>query len=266
MSLDFRNIRGVITDVDGVLWRGDEPIAGAAELIAFLQGRNIPFALATNNSNKSPEDYQSKLAALKLGNLEVDQIVTSGRATASYIKQRYPAGSRVHVLGGDGLRLLLQRAGMQLTDDLPCAVVAVGIDFTLSYEKVKRASSLIRGGADFIGTNADATFPMPDGPAPGAGSILAMVATAAGKKPLVIGKPNAAMYQAALEVIGTTPEETLMVGDRIDTDIAGAQALGLKGALVLTGVSTREEAEAAKPAPDIVIHSLNELIGQWRQA
>jgi len=266
VTLDFRKIRGVVMDVDGVLWRGDEPISGAAEFIAFLQSRGIPFALATNNSNKSPEDYQIKLEALKLGQLDVDQIVTSGRATASYMKQHYPAGTRIHVLGGDGLRLLMQRAGMILTDEPPCAAVVVGIDFSLNYEKVRKANALVRGGADFIGTNADATFPMPDGPAPGAGSILAMLATASGKKPVVIGKPNAAMYQAALDVIGTTADETLMVGDRIDTDIDGAQALGLKGALVLTGVSTRAEAEAAQRPPDIVINSLNELISQWQQA
>ncbi len=264
MTLDIQSIRGVIMDVDGVLWRGDEPIPGAAEFIAFLQSRNIPFALATNNSNKSPEDYQAKLTALKLGELSADQIVTSGKATASYMKQHYPAGTPVHVLGGDGLRLLMQRAGMALTDEQPCTAVVVGIDFTLSYDKVRRANTLIRGGADFVGTNADATFPMPDGPAPGAGSILALLATATGKKPVVIGKPNAAMYQAALDVIGTTPEETLMVGDRIDTDIAGAQAFGMKGALVLTGVSTRQEAESSVQPPDIMLDNLLALVSLWR--
>lgn len=264
MTLDFQSIRGVIMDVDGVLWRGDEPIPGAAEFITFLQSRNIPFALATNNSNKSPEDYQTKLAVLKLGELSADQIVTSGRATASYMKQHYPAGTPVHVLGGDGLRQLMQKAGMTLTDTEPCAAVVVGIDFTLTYDKARCASNLIRGGADFIGTNADATFPMPDGPAPGAGSILSLVATATGKKPMVIGKPNAAMYEAALDVIGTSASETLMVGDRIDTDIAGAQALGMKGALVLTGVSSREEAEKSPTPPDIVIANLSGLIAEMQ--
>lgn len=262
--MDFSHLRGVVMDVDGVLWAGDSALPGADRFIAFLQARGIPCALATNNSNKSPADYQAKLAALGIAQLEERMIVTSGRASAMYLAHHYPAGTPVHVLGGDGLRLLVQQAGMTLTDALPCRVVIVGIDFTLSYDKLRRADSLLRQGADFIGTNADASFPMSDGPAPGAGSILALLRTSTGREPVVIGKPSRAMYEAALEITGTPAAHTLMVGDRLDTDIAGAQALGMPGALVLTGVTTRAAADRDAVQADGIFDTLDALIAAWK--
>jgi 4-nitrophenyl phosphatase len=257
--MNFSAIDGLIMDMDGVLWRGDVPLPGMTELFAFLRARAIPFALATNNSSKSQLDYVNKLAGLGVTGIEERQIVTSGTATVDYLLSHYPAGTAVHVLGGDGLKRMIAAAGFPLSDQ--AGVVVAGIDTGLTYDKLKRAAYLIQAGADFIGTNDDVTFPMPDGLAPGAGSILAALQAATGRTPLVMGKPGAAMFEAALRVIGVAADRALMLGDRLNTDIIGAQRAGLKAALVLTGVSTRAEAEQA--APDAIYNDLHEFLDAW---
>lgn len=256
-------VRAVIFDMDGVLWRGSEVIPAAPPFLDFLRARGVPFALATNNSGQAPVDYEDKLQRLGLGQIPLEHIITSGVVTVRYLKAHLPPASRVHVVGGDGLRALVQQAGFVLADADVAAVVA-GIDRQFTYEKAWRAMRLIQGGALFIGTNPDTSFPMPDGPSPGAGSILAMLAAASGQQPLVMGKPAQHMFEAALEVLGTRPEETLMIGDRYDTDIAGAQAVGLQTALVLTGIETR----ATLPGlPDLgaalVVDDLSVLRAMW---
>lgn len=261
--IDFSTVQGVILDMDGVLWRGDQPLPGAAELFVFLNTRGVRFVAATNNSSKSPADYVAKLARMGIGGIREAQIVTSGTATVSYLEARYPHGSSVHVLGGDGLKQMVARAGFVLADDAP--VVVVGIDFALTYQKLKQAAFLIRGGAEFIGTNADATFPLPDGLAPGAGSLLAALRMATDREPVIMGKPNAPMFEAALRVLGTDAAHTLMVGDRLNTDILGAQNVGLRAALVLTGVTHRDDLDASAIHPDGVYAGLPELIEAWKR-
>jgi 4-nitrophenyl phosphatase len=263
VSIDLSRIRAVIMDADGVLWRGDTPIDGAARWIAHLQARDIPFIVATNNSSKSPQEYQQKLARLQIAQVQPEQIVSSGLVAARFLAAEYPAGTRVHVLGGDGLRALIAEAGMTLVSELPCEVVVAGIDFALTYDKLRRASELIRAGARFIGTNADRTFPLPEGPAPGAGSILALLETATDVKPLVMGKPEKAMFDIALTVMGAQAGHTLMIGDRLDTDIDGAARAGLMTALVLTGVDTAEAAASSPTPPDLVVPDLHALLDAW---
>ena len=259
---DLSTIKGVILDMDGVLWRGDEPLPGIADLFVFLQRRGIRFLLATNNSSRTPADYVAKLARLGIYGVDEAQIVTSGSTTVIYLQIHYPAGTHIHVLGGDGLKAMITRAGFVVSDDAD--VVVVGIDFAVTYEKLKRAALLIRKGATFIGTNADATFPLPDGLAPGAGSLLAALRTATSVEPIVMGKPSAPMFEAGLRVLGTDAAYTLMVGDRLDTDILGAQKMGLHAVLVLTGVTTREELSLTNIQPDAVYANLGELIAAWQ--
>lgn len=260
--MDFTHIRGIIMDMDGVLWRGDERLPGVLEWFAFLRERGMPFTLATNNSAKSPQDYVQKLAKLGIDGIAPGQIVTSGTTTVSWLRGHYPVGTRIHVLGGDGLKRLISDAGYVLADD--AELVVVGIDIHVTYEKLKRASLLIRTGARFIGTNGDVSIPTPEGLAPGAGSLIAAISAATGQQPLIMGKPNAPMFLAAVEALGVLPEQALMIGDRLNTDIAGAQAVGLKTALVLTGVSTREEAEADASPPDGIFENLTALRLAWR--
>lgn len=262
--MDFSLIQGVVMDMDGVLWRGDQPLPGLQEFFAFLEARKLPYVLATNNSRVTQQDYVNKLARMGI-TARIEQIITSGTTTISYIKNHYAPDTLIHVLGGDGLRSGLTEAGYRVTGEVDQAVAAVviGIDFELTYQKLKNATLCLHNGADFIGTNNDATFPMPDGLVPGAGSIISAVKTASGRVPLIMGKPNAPMFETAVQLLGTVPEHTLMIGDRLDTDIIGAAQVGLKTAMVLTGVSKRADVAGASHAPDGIFEGLIDLRTAW---
>jgi 4-nitrophenyl phosphatase len=260
---DLGVVRAVILDMDGVLWRGDQVLPQAAAFLDFLRGRGIPFALATNNSGNSPAQYDAKLARMGLGHVPQDRVITSGVVAVHYLKQNLPSGARIYVIGEDGLRGMVAEAGFVLVDGEAEAVLA-GIDRNFTYAKAYSATRLIRAGALFVGTNPDLTFPMPEGLSPGAGSILAMLAAAGGRQPVVMGKPERAMFEQASAALGIPLEQTLMIGDRLDTDIAGAVKLGLQTVLVLTGIETRESA-AAHPGIDrtLVVDNLAALQAQW---
>jgi 4-nitrophenyl phosphatase len=262
--MNLSDIAAVISDMDGVLWRGDVPLPGLSEFFDLLRTRGRRFVLATNNSAKSPADYVAKLGHMGVPDIREEQIITSGTATVSYMQTHYSAGTRVYVLGGDGLRKILTEAGFTVSDD-GADVVMVGFAPQLTYERLKKASLLIRAGADFIGTNPDPSIPTPEGLAPGAGSIIAAVRTATDCEPLIIGKPHPPMFEAALRFLGTRADETLMIGDRLTTDIEGAQRVGLRTALVLSGVTTRETLMASGAQPDGVYEDLSQLVAAWHQ-
>ena len=195
--------------------------------------------------------------------LEPWQVINSAQATAHYLSQRYPKGGPVYVVGEPGLIEIMQEEGFTHSESNPLAVV-VALDHGINYEKLRVATLLIRSGVPFVGTNPDRTFPTPEGQVPGAGAIIATIEAATDIKPIVIGKPNPAMYQFALERLGTTPKETLVVGDRLETDIAGAQNIGSPCALVLSGVTEEEAAWAWNPSPDIIANDLTNLIKELR--
>ena len=257
------SFEAIISDMDGVLWRGSQALPGMTNFFDYLFERDINFVLATNNSRNTPADYVEKLASMGVAGIQPCHIVTSGTATAITLQAQYPAGTRVYVVGGHGLKQLMNDAGFQLVD-AEAELVVCGIDFDLTYDKVKRATLLIRGGARFIGTNPDSSFPSPEGLVPGAGSILALIESASGCAPTIIGKPERGMFEAALRQAGATPAETLMIGDRIGTDIIGAQALGIKTALVMTGVETEASLRASETQPDFVYAGLPELVAALR--
>lgn len=263
MPISWPEIDAVICDMDGVLWLDETPIAGLPELFALF-ARGLPYALATNNSSKTPADYVAKLARLGVAEpVSADNIITSGTATTALMRQRYPAGTPVHVVGGAGLRHLLAEAGFTLVERDARAVV-VGLDTALTYDKLKAAAFCLRAGADFIATNDDAALPTPEGLAPGAGSIAAALATAAAVAPLVVGKPHRPMFDLALRLLGSRPERTVMIGDRMETDIIGAAKLGIKTALVLSGVTTLAMLAEAPTQPDAIYADLAELTADWR--
>jgi 4-nitrophenyl phosphatase len=261
--MDLSQIRAVALDMDGVLWRDDEALPGLVEFFEFLRANKIAYSMATNNSYKTPSAYIAKLA--KMGVTDVDEtlVMTSATATADYMRQHYPAGTKVYIVGGNGLREALSGAGY-MSVEKGASVVVAGIDPQLTYEKLKRATMQIRAGADFIGTNADKTFPTPDGLVPGAGSVLAAIEAATDRQPIVIGKPATPMLESSLKVMGTTAAETLMIGDRLETDILGGQRAGMKTLLVLTGVSTHADIALTGIAPDVVFGTLADLTRAWR--
>jgi 4-nitrophenyl phosphatase len=262
MTFDPTKIRALILDMDGVLWRSNEPIGDLPAIFAEIDKHGWKLVLATNNATKAIPQFLTKLESFGV-QLEPWQIINSAQATAHYLRQQHPKGGNVYVVGEPGLVEIMAENGFTHSEEDPLAVVAA-LDRSINYEKLRIATLLIRSGVPFIGTNPDRTFPTPEGQVPGAGSILAIIEAATDVKPLIIGKPNPAMYQFALERMGTTPEETLVVGDRLETDIAGAQNLGTPCALVLSGVTSEEAAWEWQPSPELIADNLTNVLRELR--
>ncbi len=257
-------IRYLITDMDGVLWRGREPLPGLVEFFRFLRQHDIRFVCATNNASTGSDQLAERLQGWG-ADVQPEEIVTSSIATADYLETILPRGARLYVIGMEGLRVPLEEKGFILAEEDVAAVV-VGIDWHVTYDHFKRAALNIRAGAKFIGTNGDRTFPNPEGIVPGNGALLALIETATDVKPFVIGKPSPTLYQMALKRLGAEPERTLVLGDRLETDILGAVLLGLKSALVMSGVTTREQLAASDYQPDWVFDNITELRNDWQLA
>ena len=250
-------IKALIIDMDGVLWRGDTPLPGFVPFFERLGQKQMPFILATNNASKTQAQYVQKLAKLGV-QVSPDKIMTSSLATADYLKTQFRPGSKIYVIGTDGIRQAVAEAGFEIAEREVEAVV-VGLDFGLTYDKLRTATLLINQGARFIGTNPDLTFPFEGGESPGNGAILAALSAATGQKPMVIGKPEPTIFHLALQRMGAAPDQTAMLGDRLETDILGGQQAGLKTILVLTGITRPEELAGSTIKPDWVFNSLDEL-------
>lgn len=256
----FPSIKALILDMDGVLWHDTQPIGNLPLIFERINQAGLKVLLATNNATKSTAEFVQKLAGFDLP-LHADQILNSAQALGIYLKQQHPTGGQVYILGEAGLHATLADYGFMHSDSpesLPLAVIAA-LDFHLTYEKLRHASLMIQKGIPLIGTNPDLTLPTPHGQIPGAGTIIRALEAASGKKAIIIGKPEPLMYQLAMKKLLVAPHETLAVGDRLETDIAGAQKAGCLCALVLTGIATIEDANAWQPAPDIVVDSLEAL-------
>ena len=248
----------MILDMDGVLWRADQPIGDLPHLFSEISKRGYRIVLATNNATLTIEQFLDKLQGFGV-ELASWQVVNSSQTAAHYLSQRYPRGGPVFIIGEEGLCQELSKCGYYQADKDVLAVV-VGMDHHLTYEKLKVAALLIQTGAPFIGTNPDRTYPTPYGLVPGSGAILAALETATSVQPTIMGKPSPELYLLALERLRASPSETLVVGDRLETDIAGAQAIGCRTALVLSGVSSEEEARHYAPSPDFIAPDLTSLL------
>jgi 4-nitrophenyl phosphatase len=258
------NLRGIILDMDGVLWRSTTPIGNLPSIFKTLNNLGLKVIMATNNATRSPDQYVNKLASfgVKIGSW---QVINSAMVTAHYLKTHYPDGGDVFVVGDNSLMETLNQHGYNPNGSDPIAVV-VALDRRINYEKLTQAALLIRRGVQFIGTNPDKSFPIPEGEAPGAGAILAALEAATDVSPLIMGKPRPRMYNLALTRLGTLPGETLVVGDRLETDILGAQNTGCPNALVLSGVTALETANLWQPPPDIISKDLTSLLDLLAQA
>lgn len=252
-------ITHLIIDMDGVLYRGDHAMARLCDFFTFMRERSIKFILATNNSTRSPQEYVEKLAGMGV-RVSADEILVSGQATARYLAREYPRGTRVHVFGMPALKQAMTDEGFMLADE-DVQVVVASMDRNVTYEKLKRATLLIRGGARFIATNLDPTNPSEEGLIPGTGSMIAALATASETKPTAIGKPEPIMYQLAMEQMGADPLTTAAIGDRVDTDILGGKRAGLFTICVLSGSSDRAEAEAI--GTDLIFDDIAHLLTVW---
>ena len=246
-----------LTDMDGVLVREEHALPGAAEFLERLTELNRPFLVLTNNSIFTPRDLSARLVRSGL-TVPEDSIWTSALATASFLHDQLPNGS-AYVIGEAGLTTALHEIGYTLTDTDPDFVV-LGETRTYSFEAITKAVRLIGAGARFLATNPDVTGPSPEGPMPATGSVAAMITKATGRDPYFVGKPNPMMFRSALNRINAHSESTVMIGDRMDTDVVAGIEAGLDTILVLTG-STSEADIARYPfRPGRVLASIADVI------
>jgi NagD protein len=253
-----REIRSWLMDMDGVLVHESKPIAGAAEFLARLEEKGLPFLVLTNNSIYTPRDLSARLAVSGLVVPE-QAIWTSALATADFLQRQRPNG-KAFAIGEPGLQTALHAVGYTLTEHDPDYVV-LGETRTYSFERITQAIRLIVAGARFIATNPDPTGPTPQGPLPATGSVAALISRATGVEPYFVGKPNPLMMRSALNAIDAHSETTAMVGDRMDTDVVSGLEAGMHTVLVLTGSTTREQAEAFPYRPSRIVDSIADLVG-----
>jgi len=251
-------IKAIISDMDGVIWRGNQAIGDLKKIISIINEREYQLVFVTNNATLSIDQNLEKLRDFGIF-LEDWQVLNSAVAVAHLLLRRFPDGGPVYVVGENGLVSILADYGFKLSHQDAIAVV-VGLDRMLTYEKLKQATLLIRSGIPFYGTNPDKTYPTPQGLIPGAGSVIAAVEASTDIKPILAGKPATFMYELALQRLGISPDEAIIVGDRLDTDIAGGQVLGCVTGLVLSGVATENEARLWQPQPDFIARDLENLI------
>ncbi|OLR90280.1 HAD-IIA family hydrolase [Actinokineospora bangkokensis] len=248
-----------LMDMDGVLVHEEHLVPGADELIAELTAAGNPFLVLTNNSIYTPRDLRARL--LRTG-LDVPErcIWTSALATAKFLADQRPGGS-AFVIGEAGLTTALHEVGYVLSDTDPDYVV-LGETRTYSFSAITRAIRLIEQGAKFIATNPDATGPSREGSLPATGAVAALIERATGRSPYYVGKPNPLMMRSGLNALGAHSESTLMIGDRMDTDVRSGLEAGLRTILVLTGISAPDTAERFPYRPTLVLGSVADLVGR----
>jgi len=250
-------IKNVISDMDGVIYRGKKLITGAEKFVNMLVSIQTRFLFLTNNSEKTPLDLKRKLNGLGIKGLSEANFITSAMATAAFLHNQKPAGT-VYVVGGGGLINELYKVGFSISEHNPDYVV-VGKTASFNFEMLKKAMSLIINGAKFIGTNPDVVDPAENGFEPACGALLASIEIATQKKPYIIGKPNSLMMTIALNKLGVMAHETLMIGDRMDTDIVAGMEAGMKTCLVLSGVTGRETLDQFPYKPDYIFNNVGEI-------
>lgn len=262
MSLP-ETIKALIIDMDGVIWKSDAPIGDLTGIFHRIRERGLKFVFATNNSTKTSEQYVARLKEFGV-DAEPWQIITSSQGAAHAVAQKFPPGTKVFMIGEDGIQGALEERGFQVLsveDAAQAEAVVMGIDRGITFQKACEATLLVRRGIPFYATNTDKTFPTPRGEIPGAGAWISVITTATNVQPIVAGKPFPFLMDLSLEKLGTKREETLVVGDRLETDVAAGQAVGCPTALVLSGVSTRQQAESWQPKIDMIAEDLATLIG-----
>jgi 4-nitrophenyl phosphatase len=249
---------GFLVDLDGVIYLRRSPVTGAAEFLEEVRSSGRRLIFLTNNSSRTREDYVSVLSGFGIES-SVEEIVTSALAASRFVAGRYP-GKSVFVVGEEGLRKELVGCGIRLVGEPPADLVVVGIDWSFTYEKLKRATIAIRSGARFISTNRDPTYPTEKGLYPGAGSIVSAIQTASGKRPLNVGKPSRWIFDLCAGILGIESSRVAVIGDRVETDIVGARRAGMGGVLVLTGVTSKSDLDSLPLEPDLVVESVGSLL------
>ena len=260
VTVDVNRYRGYIFDLDGTLYRGEQVIPGAPELIAELRRRGCGVVFISNKPLRPRQDYAAKLTRLGIPTSPED-VITSVYVLGHRLAREAP-GARLYVIGEPPLLQELQAFGFVITDGQgPVDFVVAAFDRTFDYEKLNRAFQAIRQGARFVATNADRTCPVEGGEIPDAGAIIGALEGCTGKSvEWVAGKPSTLMIETGLARLGIEAERCLVVGDRLETDIRMGREAGTATALVLTGVTAREDAVRSPWQPDYILESVADLL------
>jgi NagD protein len=257
VSEESKPVETWLTDMDGVLVHEEEPIPGAADFIEALKASGQGFLVLTNNSIYTPRDLRARLLGSGI-DVPERSIWTSALATAQFLADQRPHGT-AYVVGEAGLTTALHDIGYVMTERDPDYVV-LGETRTYSFEAITRAIRLVEGGARFIATNPDVSGPSPAGPLPATGSVAALISAATGRSPYFIGKPNPLMMRSALNRLEAHSETTVMIGDRMDTDIISGLEAGLRTVLVKTGSTRADQVETFPYRPTRVVDSIADLV------
>jgi NagD protein len=249
-------MKSYVLDMDGVLYRGNQLIPGAREFIERLQAAGHPFLFLTNNSQRTPLDFQRKLERMGL-NVAEERYFTSALATAAFLQSQKPGGT-AFVIGEAGLTHALYQAGYSITDTDPDYVV-LGDTPSYDYSKIVHAVRLVMGGSRFVATNPDVSGPAEEGIHPACGALAAPIERATGREAYFVGKPNPLMMREALRRLGAHADDSVMIGDRMDTDILSGIGAGMHTVLVLTGVTTRDDLPRFSYQPHEIVETLQDL-------
>ena len=257
MNEQFARKKGFICDMDGVIYHGNRLLPGAMEFVQWLQQEGKRFLFLTNSSERSPRELHQKLGRLGL-NVGEEHFYTSALATGSFLKSQSPGGT-AYVIGEAGLTNALYDAGFSMNNINPDYVV-VGESRSYTFDTLQTAVNLVLGGARLIGTNPDVSSPAENGIVPATGALTAPIELATGSKAYFIGKPNPLMMRHALKKLGCRREETLIIGDRMDTDIVAGIESEIETVLVLSGVTSREEVGDYAYRPHHILDGLGDLL------
>lgn len=250
------NPKLLLLDLDGTVYRGNDPVPGAAESIAMAQAAGIRVLFVTNRANRTPVAIARQLRSLGIDCLRSD-IITTAAATAAYCAAH--GGGRCHLVGGRGLREAFAAQGLPAAPDGPADWVVVSLDVRFTYAKLAKAAALVLGGARFVATNSDTRITIGDDILPETGALAAAIAAVAGVEPVVIGKPSPMLFREAIRAADCPASDALAVGDFLGTDIAAAVAAGIPSCLLLTGVSTRADVAHSPVRPDAVCANWREF-------
>jgi 4-nitrophenyl phosphatase len=263
--IELDSIQGFIIDLDGVIWRGEKLLPGVSAFFNELDRRNIPYIFATNNASTTPRKICLNAERMGFKMLET-QIITSSQAAVNLLRQKLPEGADIYVIGEEGIQEALQQAHFQTINSAEQAqAVVVGMDRNVNWAKMAEAAYAISNGAIFLGTNSDPSFPTERGLAPGNGAILHALQLTTGVNPIVVGKPEPYLFLQAFDRLGTKPDQTLVVGDRLTTDILGGINAGALTALILTGVTSSSDLATSSIQPDFVFETLIALLAELQQ-
>ncbi|MDT8858641.1 TIGR01457 family HAD-type hydrolase [Alkalihalobacillus sp. MEB130] len=251
----MKGYKGFLIDLDGTMYRGTEKIDEAVTFVKELEKRGLPYLFVTNNSTKRPDQVAEHLREFDVP-ATTEHVFTTSMATATYISEQKKK-ARVCMIGEEGLKHALEEEGHQIVES-DADFVVMGLDRAITYEKLATAALNIRAGATFIATNGDVALPTERGLLPGAGSLISVLSVTTGVTPKFIGKPESIIVEQALEVIGLTKEETIMIGDNYHTDILAGIRAGMDTLMVYTGVSTKDQVEGFEDKPTHAIDTLAE--------